>query len=139
MTPHNDIPLQENTAERDNKVKQTMLRDIVGYNMKRAFMLIHEDYKLNTDAIGLSQRHFTALTLIVENPDMSQSDLARALSVERPAVVLIVDELENPGIDHPQQGAAGPPHLCLAGDPQGAPPVREEPESHPHPRRPPSR
>ncbi len=74
--------------------QDTILGTIIGYTMKRAFMTIHADYQANLDKIGLTQKHFSALSLIVDNPDMSQSDLARALSVERPAVVLIADALE---------------------------------------------
>ena len=41
---------------------------------------------------------FTALTLISDNPGLSQSQLADAMQVERPNLVVIVDELETRGL-----------------------------------------
>ena len=37
---------------------------------------------------------YTALVLIVDNPGMKQSQLADAMDVERPNLVVIIDELE---------------------------------------------
>ncbi len=67
---------------------------IVGYCLKRALMVMHSDFRRNIEEIGFHQKEITALGLIADNPDINQSGLARAMSVERPAIVLIVDELE---------------------------------------------
>ena len=44
--------------------------------------------------LGLRMLTYTALVLIVENPGLSQSQLAAAMDVERPNLVEIIDELE---------------------------------------------
>jgi DNA-binding MarR family transcriptional regulator len=67
---------------------------IVGYRLKRAFMVMHTDFLRHLDDIGFRQKEITALGLIADNPDINQTGLARAMSLERPAIVLIVDELE---------------------------------------------
>jgi len=75
-------------------VRQNDLLRLVGYNMKRAYMRIYADF---TDALAehdLRQRTFSVLSLVVENPDVSQSDVARTLGIERSGTVVIVDELE---------------------------------------------
>ena len=40
---------------------------------------------------------YSALNLIVENPGIRQSELAKALDIERPNTVVILDDLEHPG------------------------------------------
>ncbi|MCA0043169.1 MarR family winged helix-turn-helix transcriptional regulator [Celeribacter litoreus] len=70
------------------------LRQFVGYNMKRAFLTVREDLASVLEPIGLRMTSFSALAVIVENPDISQSRLAEALHIERSGVVVLVDELE---------------------------------------------
>jgi DNA-binding MarR family transcriptional regulator len=41
---------------------------------------------------------YSALVLIVDNPGLSQSQLAAAMDIERPNLVVIVDELEQRGL-----------------------------------------
>ena len=48
--------------------------------------------------LGLRQTTFSALATIIENPDITQTQLGHALSIERSGVVLIVDEMENADI-----------------------------------------
>lgn len=76
-------------------VSQDDLLGLVGYNLKRAYMLIHGDFRTTLEAFNVSQRTFSVLSVVVENPDISQSDVARALGIERSGTVVIVDELEN--------------------------------------------
>jgi DNA-binding MarR family transcriptional regulator len=70
------------------------LRPFVGYNIKRVYIAIQTDFLAVLEEFGLRATTFSALTLIVASPDMTQSQLAAALSIERSGVVLIVDELE---------------------------------------------
>ena len=71
------------------------LRPFVGYNIKRVYIAIQTDFLATLEEFGLRATTFSALTLIVAQPDMTQSQLAAALSIERSGVVLIVDELES--------------------------------------------
>ncbi|MFT6229306.1 MAG: DNA-binding MarR family transcriptional regulator [Paracoccaceae bacterium] len=71
------------------------LRSFVGYNIKRVYIAIQADFLVTLDEFSLRATTFSALTLIVAQPDMTQSQLAAALSIERSGVVLIVDELES--------------------------------------------
>lgn len=86
------------TAKRDQqmkvKVSDKMLREFMGYNMKRTFNVFHADLAKVLEPFDLRMVTYSALVLIVDNPGMRQSQLADALAIERSNLVLIVDELE---------------------------------------------
>jgi DNA-binding MarR family transcriptional regulator len=70
------------------------LETLIGYNMKRAYVAIQKDFRAALGEGGLSPRTFSALSLVVAHPDISQSSLARMLGIERSGLVAIIDELE---------------------------------------------
>ncbi|MGJ8589464.1 MAG: MarR family winged helix-turn-helix transcriptional regulator [Yoonia sp.] len=70
------------------------LETLIGYNMKRAYVAIQKDYRAALGEGGLSPRTFSALSLVVAHPNISQSSLARMLGIERSGLVAIIDELE---------------------------------------------
>lgn len=70
------------------------LETLVGYNMKRAYVAIQKDFRAALGEGGLSPRTFSALSLVVAHPNISQSDLARMLGIERSGLVAIIDDLE---------------------------------------------
>jgi len=80
------------------QISDATLRGLVGYNMKRAFMVIGADLARTLEPFELRMLTFTALTLVADNPGLSQSQLAQAMQVERPNLVVIVDELETRGL-----------------------------------------
>ena len=84
-------------GERNPAVSDASLRQFVGYNMKRAFNTIHADLLKTLEPLGLRMITFSALALIVENPGLRQAKLADALAIERPNLVLVIDELEQKG------------------------------------------
>lgn len=62
--------------------------------MKRAFNVIQADLVETLKPLELRMLTYTALVLVMDNPRLSQSQLADAMDVERPNLVVIVDELE---------------------------------------------
>ena len=78
-------------------VSDETLRKFAGYNMKRAFNVVQADLARTLEPFGLRMITFTALALVVDNPDLSQTQLAGALAVERSNLVTIVDDLEGNG------------------------------------------
>lgn len=70
------------------------LRAFSGYTMKRAFNAIQADVNVTLHPFGLRMVTFSALLVVTDNPRLRQSDLAEALMIERPNLVLILDELE---------------------------------------------
>ncbi|WP_172329084.1 MarR family winged helix-turn-helix transcriptional regulator [Mangrovicoccus sp. HB161399] len=77
-----DIPADEN------------LRQFAGYNMKRAYLLVREDMNRTLEPLELRTATFSALAIITENPDITQTQLSQAMSIDRSGVVVIVDQLE---------------------------------------------
>ena len=71
------------------------LRQFAGYNMKRVYMKVRADMTETLAPLGLRVATFSALAVILENPDITQTQLAAALKVERSGVVVLVDELES--------------------------------------------
>lgn len=67
---------------------------LVGFQMKRAFNLIQADLLETLKPFELRMLTYTALALIADNPDLSQTQLASAMDIERANLVVIVDELE---------------------------------------------
>ena len=90
-TTSDQPPIPQNMGE---QVSDATLRILLGYNMKRAFNVLQGDLTRTLKPHGLRMITFTALVLIVDNPGLKQSQLADALAVERPNLVVIVDELE---------------------------------------------
>ncbi|PTQ75571.1 MarR family winged helix-turn-helix transcriptional regulator [Celeribacter persicus] len=82
-------------CDKDTAITDQNLRQFVGYNMKRAFLSVREDLANVLEPLGLRMTSFSALAIIRENPDISQSRLAEALHIERSGVVVLVDELES--------------------------------------------
>lgn len=73
---------------------RTDLEEFVGYNLKRAYVIVQGDFRSALGQDGLAPREFSALSLVVQFPNISQSELARMLGIERSGLVAIVDELE---------------------------------------------
>jgi DNA-binding MarR family transcriptional regulator len=66
----------------------------LGYHLKRAFNVVQGDLAKTLKPLDLRMLTYTALVLIVDNPGLSQAQLADAMGIERPNLVVIVDELE---------------------------------------------
>lgn len=80
--------------EFSGKVSDENLRALVGYNIKRAFNAVQADLLDTLRPFDLRMITYSALVLIVDNPGLRQSHLSAALAVERPNLVVIIDELE---------------------------------------------
>lgn len=70
------------------------LRAFLGYEMKRAFAAIQADVNAALGPLGLRMLTFSVLAVVRDNPAIRQSHLAEVLMIERPNLVLILDELE---------------------------------------------
>jgi len=87
------VPSADPGAEAPS-VSDHTLRRLLGYNIKRAFNVMQSDLNHALRPHDLRMITFTALVLIVDNPGLRQSQLADGLAIERPNLVVIIDELE---------------------------------------------
>ena len=73
------------------------LEGLLGYNLKRAYVTVRDDFRRVLGEGGLSPGAFSALSLTVESPGVTSSELARRLGIERSGLVAIVDDLQRRG------------------------------------------
>jgi len=100
-------------------ITEDTIRSFAGYNIKRAFNVVQTDLNRTLKPFGLRMVTFTALALIVDNPGLRLSQLAQSLGIERPNLVVIVDDLEARDLitrdKVPQDRRAYALHATLAG------------------------
>lgn len=76
------------------EASDALLQRFLGYRMKRAFNVVQADLAEALRPFDLRMTSYTALVLIMDNPGLSQSQLAAVMDIERPNLVVLVDELE---------------------------------------------
>ena len=74
------------------------LSAFVGYGMKRALAIVQADLARVLAEFGLRAVSFSALSIIVGEPGLTQTRLADALQIERSNLVTIIDELAERGL-----------------------------------------
>ena len=75
-------------------IADSMAAALVGYNLKRSYLVVRNAAQSALDPLELRVVSMTALSLIVDNPGIAPSQIADALQMERPNIVVIIDELE---------------------------------------------
>jgi DNA-binding MarR family transcriptional regulator len=70
----------------------------VGYSIRRAQLAVFQDiYRAFGDA-GITLAQFSVLAVAADNPEITQSQLAAVLAVERPRIVPLIDALQARGL-----------------------------------------
>ena len=77
------------------ETSDTALSRLMGYNLKRVAITMQADTARVLRQFDLRVISCSALSMIVENPGMRQSQLADLLGIERSNLVLVVDELDS--------------------------------------------
>jgi DNA-binding MarR family transcriptional regulator len=85
-------------AQRSPSLRYGVLDRLNGYAIRRAQMVVFDDFAASMEGTGATPALFSALTLITENAGLSQSQLASAMGIGRSAVVPVLDTLEEMGL-----------------------------------------
>ena len=85
-------------AQTKRTISDATLRGFLGYHMKRSFHVLQGDLQRLLEPFGLRMVTYSALVTIIDNPGLRQGQLADALVIERPNLVVILDELEQAGL-----------------------------------------
>ena len=72
------------------------LRHLTGYQLRRATSAAMPEVNKVLEEFGLRRSTYSSLVVVVANPGLNQGQLADALAIERPNLVRIVDQLEQP-------------------------------------------
>ena len=78
-------------------VEYGVLDGLVGYAIRRAQILIYEDFLAALEPWDITPQRFSALTLIAANADLKLTDLARILGIARSGAVQLVNQLQELG------------------------------------------
>ena len=73
----------------------TALDELIGYAMRRAQLKLFQNLIGRLAEHDLRPAQFSALAIIEQNPGLMQADLARALAIEPPQVVPLLNKLES--------------------------------------------
>ena len=73
----------------------TALDDLIGYAMRRAQLKLFQNLISQLSTHDLRPAQFSAMAIIDQHPGLMQADLARALAIEPPQVVPLLNKLES--------------------------------------------
>jgi DNA-binding MarR family transcriptional regulator len=71
-----------------------VLPDLLGYHLRRAQVAVFQDFAREMASFGVTPGQFGVLQVISANPGLSQSELAKAIGIDRSTVVGVIDRLE---------------------------------------------
>lgn len=74
------------------------LPGLVGYQLRMAQIALFRDFAQGPGQHEVTPGLFGVLVIIEANPDLKQSDLARATQLDRSTVVTVIDNLERRGL-----------------------------------------
>jgi DNA-binding MarR family transcriptional regulator len=70
------------------------LPDLIGYVLRRAQLVVFQDFFAAFAPFDISPAQFSVLTVIERNPGLTQTQVAAALGIKRTNFVGLLDELE---------------------------------------------
>ena len=71
---------------------------LIGYQLRMAQIALFRDFAQGPGAEDVTPGLFGVLVIIESNPDLKQSELARATHLDRSTVVTVIDNLERRGL-----------------------------------------
>ena len=75
-----------------------MLPELVGFQLRMAQIALFRDFSQGLGGEDVTPGLFGVLVIIEANPDLKQSELARATQLDRSTVVTVIDNLERRGL-----------------------------------------
>lgn len=101
------------------QVDTSYLESLVGYNARRATLVIMEAFFRQMAVYGLRPADFSVLSLVAHNPGITSRQLCTTLSIQPPNLVGMINQLQKRELvtrrPHPRDGRAMGLHLTPAG------------------------
>jgi len=82
----------------EESIRQGLLTGLLGYHLRRAQSAVFADFMKTMSDDQMTPGQFGVLVLIDETPGLNQSELARALGIERSTMVGVIDQLQDRGL-----------------------------------------
>ncbi|WP_198086150.1 MarR family winged helix-turn-helix transcriptional regulator [Variovorax sp. E3] len=103
-----------------DRLDARMLETLVGYNARRAWLIVSDFFAERMAPYGLKQIDFSVLSLLAHNPGATSRQLCSTLDILPPNLVSLVATLDSRGLierrPHPHDGRAVGLHLTPAGE-----------------------
>ncbi len=101
------------------QVDTSYLESLVGYNARRATLVIIDAFLRNMAVYGLRPVDFSVLSLIAHNPGVTSRQLCTTLNIQPPNLVGMINQLQKRELitrrPHPRDGRAMGLHLSPEG------------------------
>jgi len=101
------------------QVDTSYLESLVGYNARRATLVIIDAFLRQMEVYGLRPVDFSVLSLIAHNPGITSRQLCSTLNIQPPNLVGMINQLQKRELvtrrPHPRDGRAMGLHLTPAG------------------------
>lgn len=119
-TPKSTAAAKTEPHHKAERLDARMLETLVGYNARRAWLVVTELFAERMAPYGLKQIDFSVLSLLAHNPGATSRELCSALDILPPNLVSLVATLDSRGLierrPHPHDGRALGLHLTSAGE-----------------------
>ncbi len=107
-------------AGRSDRLDAHVLETLVGYNARRAWLIVSNLFAERMAPYGLKQIDFSVLSLLAHNPGATSRQLCSTLDILPPNLVSLVATLDSRGLierrPHPHDGRAVGLHLTSDGE-----------------------
>lgn len=85
-------------SSKKSAINYGLLPGLVGYQLRTAQIALFRDFSQGPGGEDVTPGLFGVLVIIEANPDLKQSDLARATQLDRSTVVTVIDNLVRRGL-----------------------------------------
>ena len=85
-------------GKKKSAIDYGMLPGLLGYQLRMAQIALFRDFAQGPGGSEVTPGLFGVLVIIEANPDLKQSELARATHLDRSTVVTVIDNLERRGL-----------------------------------------
>ena len=75
-------------------IDRGMLTGLIGFHLRLAQIAVFRDFAATTGELDITPGLFAVLVLIESNPGLKQTELARAVGLDRSSIVAVIDNLE---------------------------------------------
>lgn len=117
--PRTPTSAAEPTSARTEALDARVLENLVGYNVRRGWLVVAAVFAERMAAYGLKQVDFSVLSLLAHNPGATSRQLCATLEILPPNLVSLIAAMDSRGLverrPHPRDGRAIGLYLTAAG------------------------